>query len=59
MDASVPYKTDMPNNTEELRRLVVLLTPEQLDFVSSKVDRVTSRSSYVRDLIVREMEGKK
>lgn len=49
----------MPNNTEELRRLVVLLTPEQLDFVSSKVDRVTSRSSYVRDLIVREMEGKK
>lgn len=35
----------------ELTRLVVLLTPEQRDHIDSQVDRLTSRSGYVRRLV--------
>ena len=45
------------NKNPDVSRLVLLLTLEQRDFVDSKVDRLTSRASYVRDLIQRAMEA--
>lgn len=47
------------NKNPDISRLVLLLNAEQRDFVDSKVDRLTSRSSYVRALIQRELEASK
>jgi uncharacterized membrane protein len=49
--------TDKDEQQPKLQRMVLLLTEAQFDFVSDKIDRLTSRSSYVRDLITREMEA--
>ena len=52
LDDVIHKQDDMPdNNSPELSRLVLLLSPQQRDFIDSKVDRITSRSSYLRGLI--------